>query len=446
MADSRKSPLANFEFGPSSKSRSTAKAKAKARTVLQLHLPDGWPNLTSIDEPHFRWALWDGVNSQFGNSPLREIAPGEENIVVIPMNRATFVRVKIPAGNIKKVEKMLPFLIEDQMASSPEDIQAVIVERRHANDESIVLVADKSWIAQARGELEVQGFAPSRMIVEAELLGGASAGDAWTVVRTATGGFAHFPDGESVALDGISDEVSVSVPPMALTLVVDERNAMGEIPSEIRVLSAEGLAPPDPARWSQVLSVPVATGGAWRPERIDARGRMRTNLIVRASSESANLEWIGRFKWPLVAAIAVFCLHGIVTVADWLRLRNETTVIRAEMNARFRAVFPDAKAVADPVLQMSRGLADLKRAGGEPDPADFVPLLAQVAERLGAAGVKPQKIRYEKGQLQLDLPISAGETKESIAAKLATAGLRVQVETITASMASVRIGVAGKGV
>ncbi len=445
MADSRRSSLANFDFGPASKSRPMPKAKAKARTVLQLHVPDGWPNLTSAEEPRFRWALWDGVDSQFGISPLREIAQAEDIIVVIPMNRATFVRVKIPVGNPKKIDKMLPYLIEDQTASSPEDIQAVLVERRHPADESLVLVADKAWIAQARGELEVQGFAPARMIVEAELLDGANIGEAWTVVRTPTGGFVHFPDGESVALDGISDDVSISVPPMALTLVVDERNAMGEIPPSIRVLTTERLAPPDALRWSQALSVRVVTEGEWRPERIDARGRSRTNLITRPSGDAANAEWLDRFKWPMVAFASVFCLHAIVTVVDWLRLRNEATSIRAEMNARFRSVFPDAKAIVDPALQMSRNLADLRRSGGEPDPSDFVPLLAQIAGKLGPSGVKPQKVRYEKGQLQLDLPISAGETKESIEAKLAAEGLRIQVETVTSSTASVRVTVSGKG-
>ena len=158
MADSRRPSLANFDFGPASKSRPMPKVKAKARTVLQLHVPDGWPNLASAEEPRFRWALWDGVDSQFGISPLREIAQAEEIVVVIPMNRATFVRVKIPAGNAKKIEKMLPYLIEDQTASSPEDIQAVLVERRHSDDESLVLVADKAWIAQAHDEQGVADF------------------------------------------------------------------------------------------------------------------------------------------------------------------------------------------------------------------------------------------------------------------------------------------------
>ncbi len=445
MADSQRSPLANFEFGPSSRSRAAFKAKAKPRSVLQLHIPDRWPNPASTEEPRFRWALRDGVHSQFGESPLREISPGEETIVVIPMNRVSFVRVKVPAGNIKKIERMLPYLVEDQTASSPEEIQTVLVERRHADDESIVLVADKSWIAQARGELEVQGFTPTRMIVEAELLGGLGGGDAWTVVRTANGGFAHFPDGESVILDGVSDDASLRVPPMSLTLVVDERNAMGEIPPEIRVLTAAPLSPPDTAQWSQHLSVRVVSAGEWRPERIDARGCARTNLMARPTGDAVGLEWIGRFRWPMVALASVFFLHAIVTIADWLRLRNEATSLRAEMNGRFLAVFPDTKAVADPVLQMSRGLSDLRRAGGEPDPADFIPLLAQVAPRLSGSGVKPQKIRYEKGQLQIDFSVGAGDTRESIAAKFATDGLRVQVETMTGSTASVRIAPAGKG-
>jgi general secretion pathway protein L len=443
MADPHTQTLGNFDFAQGAKSRVTA--KAKARTVLQLHIPDGWPNPVAAEEPRFRWALWDGTYSQYGIAPLREIVRGEEVIAVVPMQRATFVRVKVPPGNVKKIEKMLPFLIEDQTASSPEDVVAVLVDRRRPDEESLVVVADKAWIAQARGELEVQGFAPSRMVVESELLDRSTTGEEWTVVRTASGGFAHFPDGEAIALDGASDDVSQNVPPMALTLVVDERNALGEIPPEVRVLTAENVPLPDISRWSQLLNVRIVAGGEWRPERIDIRKRTRTNLITRDNNDGVAPEWVSHFRWPMIAIAVVLLLHAIATIVDWGRLQNEASSIRTEMTARFRTVFPDAKAIVDPMLQMSRSVADLRRGGGEGDAADFVPLLAQAAPRIAAAGLKPQRIRYEKGQLQIELQITAGEAKESVEAKLQIEGLRVQVESVSGATATVLISPIKKG-
>jgi general secretion pathway protein L len=443
MADSQTQTLGNFDFARGSKSR--AAPKAKSRTVLQLHIPDGWPSSTSMEEPRFRWALWDGVYSQYGVAPLREIARGEEIVAVVPMQRATFLRVKIPAGNARKIEKMLPFLIEDQIASSPEDVVAVLVDRRRPDEESLVVTADRAWVAQARGELEVQGFPPTRMVVESELLDRAKSIEGWTVVRTASGGFAHFPDGEAIALDGTNDETSLNVPPMALTLVVDERNALGEIPPEVQILTAENVVLPDVSRWSQLLSVRVVAGGEWRPERIDVRTRNRTNLITRERNDGVASAWIGPFKWPIIAIVSVFCLHAVATIVDWMRLHHEASSIRTEMTSRFRTVFPDAKAIVDPMLQMSRSVADLRRASGEADSTDFVPLLAQAAPRLAAAGIKPQKIRYEKGQLQLELTVAAGESKETVETKLQVEGLRVQVDSVAGAVATVRITSIGKG-
>ncbi len=251
MADSRTQTLGNFDFAAGSKSRAAPKAKAKARSVLQLHIPDDWPNVTAMAEPRFRWALWDGVYSQYGVAPLREIAQGEEIIVVVPMQRATFVRVKVPAGNIKKIEKMLPFLIEDQAASSPEDVIAVLVDRRRPDDDSLIVMADKAWIAQARGELETQGFSPTRMIVESELLDRANTSEGWTVVRTASGGFAHFPDGEAIALDDASDDVSQNVPPWRRGWECIAR-ALYACANDRRGLQLEGVCRAAPCRWLAV--------------------------------------------------------------------------------------------------------------------------------------------------------------------------------------------------
>jgi hypothetical protein len=68
-------------------------------------------------------------------------------------------------------------------------------------------------------------------------------------------------------------------------------------------------------------------------------------------------------------------VHGLLTIADWSRLAYEARGLRGDMDAAFRKAFPEAKAVVDPALQMRRNIADLRRAAGEADAADFVPML-----------------------------------------------------------------------
>jgi general secretion pathway protein L len=116
------------------------------------------------------------------------------------------------------------------------------------------------------------------------------------------------------------------------------------------------------------------------------------------------------------------------------------------MEAAFRNAFPEAKAVVDPALQMRRNVADLRRAAGEPDATDLVPVLAKLAPALAAAGLRPQSLRYERGELALDLVVAPDDTRERVASRLQVPGLRVQVERIAAGaagpVATVRIGVA----
>ncbi len=422
-----------------------ARAKLSNRSTLQLHLSDGWPNLGAAEEARFRWRRYEGVNATVGVSTLREIPTAEDVIAVIPASRVSIITAHVPAGSAKKIDKMLPFLIEEQVVSSPEDVYAMLVRRRAPSDESLIAVVDKNWLNQACGELDVQGFEATRTVLEGDLLNNISSADEWTMVRTQSGGLIHFGDGHAVALDGAGEDVPPSMPPMGLSIALDERAKLGLKPGQIRVFSDSNLEPPDTQSWSDALGVSVVDGGPWAPELLDARRVQGADLLTlrREKRMSPAAEWFVRLRAPLAILAVVLGLHAILTIGDWLRLRHEAATLRSEMEARFRGLFPDAKTVVDPALQLTRALPDLRRAAGEPAANDLVPLLAQLAPRLTAQGMRPQRIRYERGQLSLDLPVRAGETRDSLEAKLRTDSLRVQVESVSNNNATVRVTAAG---
>jgi general secretion pathway protein L len=115
------------------------------------------------------------------------------------------------------------------------------------------------------------------------------------------------------------------------------------------------------------------------------------------------------------------------------------------MESAFRKAFPDAKSVVDPALQMQRNFADLRRAAGEADASDLVPMLAKLAPALAAIGAKPQSLRFDRGELELDLALGAGEPRgrEDLANRLRVPGLSVRVERVAAGpagpLATVRV-------
>ncbi len=129
-----------------------------------------------------------------------------------------------------------------------------------------------------------------------------------------------------------------------------------------------------------------------------------------------------------MAAGAVLAAHTLLTVGDWWRLAAEQRQLRTQMESEFRRIFPDAQVVVDAPLQMQRGLGRLRREAGAPDASDFVPLLAAVAPSLTAAGLNTERVRYERGALEVEVTLPAGAGRDALARQIVLPGFRVRVE------------------
>ncbi len=268
--------------------------------------------------------------------------------------------------------------------------------------ERLVAVIDRGWLQSALAELAAHGIRPARAIVESALAAGSPG--TWTVVWTGRGGFAALGGIEAIALDASLD----GRPPLSLKLAADERRRRGDAPKAVRMLLAGGADAPDTGRWAESLHIPVAVVGKWTPEEADAAAAACPNLLPGAGGGGwrGARELAARFKPAAILAVGILAVHGVLTVADWSRLAYEARGLRGDMEAAFRKAFPEAKAVVDPALQMRRNVADLRRAAGEPDATDLVPVLAKLAPALAAAGLRPQSLRYERGELALDLAVA----------------------------------------
>jgi type II secretory pathway component PulL len=117
------------------------------------------------------------------------------------------------------------------------------------------------------------------------------------------------------------------------------------------------------------------------------------------------------------------------------------------MDHHFRKAFPEAKAVVDPALQMRRSVAELRRGAGEADGADLVPMLVKLSPVLATFSGSPQSLKFERGEIELQLPVTPGETRERLASRLQVPGLRVRVERVAtgggATLATIRVAPEG---
>jgi general secretion pathway protein L len=407
--------------------------------VLQVHLPDRWPDRATRDEPLVRWGLRAHGRLRLGATRLAELPRAAEIILVLPVSRVGFVRTPLPAGPAERLTRLAPFAVEDAVATAPEELHAVVLDAPR-DGARLVAVLDRAWLASAVAALESAGVPPDRATVESALIDDQRG--AWTVVWSADGGFVGFGGIEAVTIDAAADGEL----PLALRLAADEARARGGLPGTIRVLVAGGAEPPDVARWGALLGVPVAVAGEWRPEALDAAA-CPDLLHDRRAARWIDGDWLARLRPAAILLGVIVVAHVLLTVGDWARLAFEARALRGQMEAQFRSAFPEARAVVDPPLQMRRNLAELRRAAGEADAADLVPMLVKLSPALAAFNGSPQSLRFERGEVELQLPVPAGETRERLASRLRVPGLRVRVEGVAtsggASLATVRVAPEG---
>lgn len=391
-------------------------------TYLQLHLSDAWLPRTGSDTPA-RWCRRSGVRVEDGAAPLRDIAPADEIVVVVPATRVAFVRTTLPALRGAALAKALPFAVEDAVFAAPEDLHAVVMARA-ADGESLVAVVDRGWFEGMLETLREEGLPPARVVAESAFV--AAAQGEWTVVWSERGGFLCVDGPETMALDAAPD----GAPPVTLRLALQEARRSATGPAAIRLYTTSALTAPDAAAWSRSLRVPVTAHGRWAPESQDAR-RIDTADLLGAAQSGATREPAALRRYAPALAIGGLALaaHVGLAVADWARLALEERALRSAMTAQFRTAFPGAQ-VVDPALQMRRNLADLARAAAEPGRADALPLLAEVAAPLAGAGQRIRAVRYDAGRLEIDLPASSATSSAALQAAVRSRAPDLRVSAV----------------
>jgi len=333
------------------------------------------------------WMLFDSRHELLrrDTSAIAEMPRADEVEAVLPAERVLFARLKLPRVGAATIRELLPYAVEDRLLADPAHIHAV-AGPTNARGETVVAVVDRDWLQRMVQALSGAGRRPARAFSESALLAGGR-GD-WHVVVGASRGMLVDDDGVSATFDP-----SAGVP-LALRVALDEASARGERPHAIRV-HAEGGAPlPDLGRWGSEAGVPFEPGTEWEaiargrpaPQSIDllrgalSQGEPRPSRIPRAA---------------VVLAAAILGLQLAFSSLQVMQMQRERDDLERRREAAFRGAFPEAKVVVDPDLQMSRNLAELRRARGLAAGDDF---LAQMTR--AARDARPVKaVEYANGRL-----------------------------------------------
>jgi len=135
-------------------------------------------------------------------------------------------------------------------------------------------------------------------------------------------------------------------------------------------------------------------------------------------------------KTAAIAAGVLLAAHAVLTVVDWARVSFEANAINTRMESEFRRLFPETTAVVDAPLQLQRRLADLRRNAGVGDSSDLIPLLGAISPPLGELGAQAERIRYERGELEIEVLIPGVEARPALEKRLTIPGYRVRIEKL----------------
>ena len=340
------------------------------------------------------WVLLDGRNelAREGATPPAQMPRADRVELALPASRVLFARLALPKVGSATLRELLPFAVEDRLLADPSRIHAVPgrVDRR---GETLVAVIDREWLLANVQALRAAGLHPASAWCESALLARGE-GD-WNLVLGPDRGLLVDSDGAAVTFDRAGGAAF----PLALRIAMDEASARGERPTAVRVHSESDAPLPDLERWSADAGVKLVPGSRWETLARGAPGPGTIELLtadVAPRSRALAALRVPRAAVALAASIALVQL-ALTGVQAW-QLDRERSRLRADAETIFRSAFPEAKAVVDPVLQMRRNLAELRRSRGLAAGDDFLVRLTSAARE---APGPVRSVDYADGRLDV---------------------------------------------
>jgi general secretion pathway protein L len=384
----------------------------------------------SLSDPPLQcqWALVNGEREPVaGEGRLAQLPRHVERVqLVIPAAQVLITRARLPRAARRHTGSVLAFAVEGETLGEPEANQVSWLGS--AGDADVLAVVDKKRLTRWLDALDDIGIGAYEVHCETLLLPWAAG--QWSLAWDGREGFVHTGEFEGAATD-CGDRQS---PPLSLRLALEAAAARDARPDSIAVYTTAPDAALDLETWQRELGVTLRLAGSWdwRTAPPDA-GVSLVQARKRWRVLPGTLARLRPAAWIVGIALAI---HAVALVADWTLLAGAQRALRQQMEARFRAVFPDAVAVVDPALQMRRKLAEARHAAGLPDSGDFLPMIEKVAaagKDLPAGSLRI--VSFESGRMTLELAAIEEAAMRRIEARLLQAGLSVDkgVETAPAA-------------
>ena len=373
------------------------------------------------------WALEEknGSDVKFGDDCVTALPRAAYIELIAPASRVLLTQTSLPKRRRQRVPQMLRYAIADRITVDPALVHVALGPPIGVAAYAVAVV-DREWVMQWVSVFNDAGRAPRSMLVET-CLPALEAG-AWTVIWNGAHSFVRTGLASGMALDAANG----ASPPGILHLALQEAEKIQMAPERLAI-RADANHYPDLKLWSSELGVRCVSAEAW-----DWKHAQNNTVIDLLQGEFAApgqtrelLELLPRLRPALIIGALILTLHVFGTLTHWALLRHEKSSLQAEMRTLYQSSFPTAQALVDPPLQMQRQVNALRRAAGEPQRGDFLPLLAQAtSEMAGNARMHLKSVSYEQSKLLVDVELSSRSEAEILLQRLKSAGAVAALEAV----------------
>ncbi|WP_434666562.1 type II secretion system protein GspL [Klebsiella sp. B345] len=374
------------------------KTAHRAMLIVRLAASDApvaWRLICPDDPRQERAGEWSASGDDATLPGLAERVPAW---VLIPASDCAFHDVTLPAGLRKPPLQVLPFLLEEQLATDVEETHFALIHRQREHCSVVAIARQKmaDWLARCDNlGLTLLALTPDVLTLPCHP-------DRWSAVRT---------DGQWLIRQNASRGMAAEDSWLAALLACWETLPPIDCysPPPTTVAPWQVLAPQD------VLALAAANLAA-------------RSICLRQGSFTPQRRWqpaAQRWRPPLFAAVALALLWSTNTVIDHLSLSRQADAAREASLAFYRHWFNHDKNVINPRLQMQQHLRQLESSTTASPLIDHIRTLQNVVSETPGIQLRTLSWDAARNMLQLDVSAVSARALEQFTARAQT-GFRVR--------------------
>jgi len=348
-------------------------------------------------------------------------------IVFAPADAVLMVRADVPTRNRARLQKAVPYALEDQLIDDVDELHFSLGQVRQDNVVDTAIVSNTvmdTWLSRFKAcGITVDKIYPAQLALPLEQ-------HRWTALVDDTG----LCTVRTSAMSGFACD--------SQNLIMLLQRAMrhaDSVPSAIDVINCSSLSL-EKQELEKDLGLNISTVDC-NGDALVAYSRAEMpelNLLQGNYSNSSAWQSKTRRWWPAAAVFALWLVvGGAMQTYDYVRLSNQAADYQAQIEKTYRSVFPNSKNSGNAYRQLKQKLDQL--SGSTPASEDFLALLGQSGNFLRQAkGMEITTLSYRNGRIDIDVAFT--DTKALTALRQRFSSLKgLQIEVQSTSLAGNKV-------